>query len=315
MSVVARALRYRVLEGWGELPEGWSYMEATSVAVDSQDRVYVFNRGAHPVIVFDREGRFLRSWGEGLFRRPHGITIGPDDTLWLADDGDHTVRQFTSEGRLLLTLGTPGRPAPAHSGEPFNRPTHLAVGPRTGNLYVSDGYGNSRVHVYDPAGRYLFSWGEPGTDPGCFNIPHNIATDADGYVYVADRENHRVQVFDDRGRFVTQLVNLHRPCALYCDRRDGGRLYVGELPTHLAVNAEVPNIGARVSILTLQGELLGRVGDRFPGEAPGQFIAPHGVAVDSRGDLYVAEVSFTAKGRHEQPPREIRSLQKFVRVG
>jgi hypothetical protein len=312
MTLLAETLRFTVVEGWGTLPDGWSFVEATSVAVDRNDRVYVFNRGPHPVIVFDRDGTFVTSWGEGRFTRAHGITSGPDDTLWLTDDGDHTVRQFTAEGKLLLTIGEGGRPADPHSGKPFNRPTHVALCPRSGDVYVSDGYGNSRVHKFDPRGRHLLSWGEPGTDPGCFNVPHNIATDAEGLVYVADRENHRVQVFDAKGRYQAQLNNLHRPCGLFADRRNGGRLYIGELPTQLAVNAEVPCIGARVSIVSLEGDLLGRVGDRFAGERPGQFIAPHGVTIDSRGDLYVAEVSYTAKGSRETPPREIRSLQKFA---
>jgi DNA-binding beta-propeller fold protein YncE len=308
------AMNYRPVEGWGTLPAGWSYVEATSVAVDATDNVYVFNRGRHPVIVFDREGHFLRAWGDGIFRRPHGITIGPDGTLWLTDDQHHTIRQFTSEGKLLLTIGDPDTPSTLQGGKPFNRPTHVALCPKTGDVYVSDGYGNSRVHKYDPKGRLLFSWGEPGTDPGCFNLPHNIATDADGLVYVADRENHRVQVFDGKGRYLAQLNNLHRPCGLFADRRDGGLLYVGELPTHLAVNAGVPNLGARVSIVTLKGDLVGRVGGRFAGERPGEFVAPHGCAVDSRGALYVAEVSWTAHGSKETPPREIRSLQKFARL-
>jgi len=314
MSVVEQALRYTAAEGWGTLPDGWRYVEATSVAVDRKDDVYVYNRGEHPVIVFDREGSFLRSWGEGLMGRAHGITTGPDDSVWLTDDGNHTIRQFTSEGRLLVTIGDPDKPSELYGGKPFNRPTHVALCPHRGDIYISDGYGNSRVHKYDPRGRHLFSWGESGTDPGCFNVPHNIATDAEGLVYVADRENHRIQIFDAKGRYQGQLNNLHRPCGLVADRRSGGRLYVGELPTHLAVNAAVPNIGARVSIITLKGDLLARVGGRFSGEGPGLFVAPHGVATDSSGDFYVAEVSYTAKGRHENPPREIRSLQKFERV-
>jgi DNA-binding beta-propeller fold protein YncE len=307
-------MNYRPVEGWGRLPDGWSYVEATSVGVDAKDNVYVFNRGEHPVIVFDRDGNFLRSWGEGVFRRPHGITIGPDGTLWLTDDLHQTIRQFTAEGKLLLTLGTPDKASSLHGGEPFNRPTHVALCPRNGDVYVADGYGNSRVHKFDPKGRLLFSWGEPGTDPGCFNIPHNIATDAEGRVYVADRENHRVQIFDEKGRYLAQFNNLFRPCGLFADRRDGGLLYVGELPAHLAVSAEVPNLGARVSIVTLKGERVGRIGGRFLGEKPGEFIAPHGCVVDSRGDLYVAEVSWTATGKDLKPPRELRSLQKFARV-
>jgi len=249
---------YTPLVGWGTLPDGWSFVEATAVAVDAQDNVWVFNRGAHPVIVFDREGAFKRSWGEGVIRRAHGITIGPDGTIWLTDDLHHTVRQFTSAGKLLLTIGDPDTPSTAHGGKPFNRPTHVAISPRTGDVYVSDGYGNSRVHKYDPTGRLLKSWGAPGTDPGCFNIPHNIATDAGGRVYVADRENSRVQVFDEDGTYLDQWKNLHRPCGLAADARLGDLFFVGELPSHLPVNQAVPNIGARVSVLSIKGDLVER---------------------------------------------------------
>jgi len=303
---------YRAVEGWGRLPDGWSFVEATSVAVDGSDNVWVFNRGPHPVIVFDRDGKFLRAWGEGLIRRAHGIGIGPDGTVWLTDDLHHTIRQFTPAGTLRLTLGDPDQASTLHGGKPFNRPTHSAVCPKTGDVYISDGYGNSRVHKFDPKGRHLLSWGEPGTDPGCFNIPHNIATDAAGLVYVADRENSRVQIFDRGGQYLGQWNNLHRPCGLCADPRTDA-FYVGELPTHLPVNEKVPNIGARVSILSIKGELIARVGGPFAGEKPGEFVAPHGVAVDSHGDFYVAEVAWTAQGSKETPPREIRSLQKFVR--
>jgi len=266
------------------------------------------------VIVFDRGGAFKRSWGEGLIRRAHGITIGPDGTIWLTDDLHHTARQFTAAGKLLRTLGDPDTPSSAHGGKPFNRPTHVAISPRTGEIYVSDGYGNSRVHKYDPTGRLLKSWGAPGTDPGCFNIPHNIATDAGGRVYVADRENSRVQIFDEDGRYLDQWKNLHRPCGLAAAARLGDLFFVGELPSHLPVNQAVPNIGARVSVLSIKGDLVERIGGPFAGEKPGEFVAPHGCAVDSRGDLYVAEVSWTAAGKNENPPREIRSLQKFTRT-
>jgi DNA-binding beta-propeller fold protein YncE len=306
-------MNYRPVEKWGALPDDMSFVEATSIAVDAKDDVYVFNRGKHPLIVFDRAGRFKRTWGEGQFRRAHGITVGPDGTLWLTDDLHHTIRQFTPEGKCLLTIGDPDQASTLQGGKPFNRPTHVAISPKTGDVFISDGYGNSRVHKYDPKGRHLLSWGEPGTDPGCFNLPHNIATDATGLVYVADRENHRVQIFDPLGRYVGQWNNLHRPCGLAADARLGDIFFVGELPSHLTVNKDVPNLGARVSILSLKGQLLGRIGGPFAGEKPGEFVAPHGCAVDSRGDLYVAEVSWTAQGSHEQPPREIRSLQKFER--
>jgi DNA-binding beta-propeller fold protein YncE len=307
-------MTYRPVVGWGQLPENWSFVEATSVAVDASDNVYVFNRGAHPVIVFDRDGNFRRSWGEGTIRRAHGITIGPDGTVWLTDDLHHTARQYTPEGKLLLTIGDPDTPATLQGGKPFNRPTHVALCPKTGDVYVSDGYGNSRVHKYDPRGRHLFSWGEGGTDPGCFNLPHNIVTDAQGLVYVADRENHRIQIFDDRGRYQAQWNNLHRPCGMFADRRQNDLFYVGELGTDLPVSEHVPNLGPRVSMLSARGDLVGRFGGKFRGEEPGEFTAPHGCSVDSRGDLYVAEVAYTSRGSKEHPPREIRSLQKFTRA-
>jgi DNA-binding beta-propeller fold protein YncE len=148
--------QYEPVEDWGKLPSGWSFKEIGGVGVDDRDNVYVFNRGEHPMIVFDREGNFLRAWGEGLFPRAHGVFVAPDQTLWLTDDGDHTVRQCTPEGKVLLTLGTSGKPAPYMSGEPFHRCTHTAMAPN-GDIYVSDGYGNARVHKYAPDGRLLLS--------------------------------------------------------------------------------------------------------------------------------------------------------------
>ena len=139
--------RYRVVENWAKLPDGWEFRDVAAVAVDSKDRVYVFNRGQHPMMVFDRDGNFLRSWGEGVFNRAHGIDIDSDDTLYCTDDGDHTVRKVTTEGKVLMTIGVPGKPAPFLSGKPFNRCTHTALSPK-GEIYVSDGYGNSCGHKY-----------------------------------------------------------------------------------------------------------------------------------------------------------------------
>ncbi|HEY1268873.1 MAG TPA: peptidyl-alpha-hydroxyglycine alpha-amidating lyase family protein [Candidatus Binatia bacterium] len=312
VTVGSGQFTYEIAEGWGKLPDGWTFKEVAAVGVDGRDQVYLFTRGEHPVIVFDREGNFLRSWGEGVFKRAHGITMGPDDTIYLTDDGDHTVRKCTLNGKILLTLGIPGKPAPYQGGEPFNRCTHVALSPKN-EIYVSDGYGNSRVHKYSPDGKLLFSWGEPGTDPGQFNIVHNIVSDRDGYLYVADRENHRIQVFDGNGKFIDQWHNMHRPCALYMDSGREPLCYLGELGPSMAVNKECPNLGPRLSILSKEGKILARLGDVRPGEALGQFIAPHGLALDSRGDLYVGEVSWTIAGQHLKPPREMRSLQKLIK--
>jgi DNA-binding beta-propeller fold protein YncE len=219
---------------------------------------------------------------------------------------------------VLQTFGIPGTPAPYMSGEPFHRCTHTAFSPQ-GDLYISDGYGNARVHKFSPNGKLLFSWGEPGTDPGCFNIPHNICCDADGWVYVADRENHRVQVFDGNGKYESQWVNMHRPSGLYMEPRSQGRFYIGEIGPDMAVNIDLPNCGPRVSIYNHDGELLARLGHAHAGLDPGQFVSPHGLAVDSRGDIYVGEVSFTNWGRRvrargEPIPPGLRSLQKLVKV-
>ena len=301
---------YKHVDGWGMLPEGWSYRECPGVAVDSQDNVYVLTRGDHPVIVFDREGAFLHSFGEGLFtRRTHGIHITADDSILIADDGRHTIQKFDTQGRKLMELGTPDQPAPAWSGLPFNRPTSAAIMPRTGDVYVTDGYGNSRVHVFSATGEHKFSWGSPGIDPGQFIRPHNIAIDENERVYVVDRECHRIQIFDAQGTFITMWNNIHRPDAMVLWQ---DHVYIGELNGMAGVD-DAPGLGHRVGIYDLNGKLQCRFGAPEEGEGPGQFIAPHGIAVDSRGDIYVSEVSYTIRGFRMDPPRELRSFSKYAR--
>lgn len=303
---------YEELADWAKLPEGWTFREVADVAVDSQDRVYVFNRGEHPMMVFEQDGTFAGSWGEGLFVRPHGVTLGPDEALYCVDDGGHCIRKCTLDGQILMTIGTPGEPANRQSGQPFNQPTKVAFDPKTGDLYISDGYGNARVHKYSSDGQHLFSWGEYGTEPGQFNLVHSAATDEEGRVYIADRESHRVQIFDDQGKFLDQWNNLHRPCGLHIE---GQYVYIGQLLSHLAVNADYPYIGACVSIHDLTGRRLARLGGAHPGEEPGQFTAPHGLALDSQGAIYVGEVSWSAYGRRLDAPRLVRCFRKLARVG
>jgi DNA-binding beta-propeller fold protein YncE len=328
MPLGRNKLEYEVLEGWERLPEGWSFVEVAGVATDSKDRVYAFNRGAHPMIVFDREGKFLNAWGEGVFTNAHGIFIGPDDRIYCADNFDHTVRIFTPDGTLLQTLGKKGEPSDTgfkawrtlvqRAAGPFNMVTNVALGPN-GNLYVADGYGNARVHVFSPAGELLFSWGEPGKGPGQFNLPHAIAVDRRGRVYVADRENSRIQIFTGEGDYITEWAHVHRPDDLYIDKDEN--LFVAELGFRAGVmpaglGAAVPpphEPHACVSILTLDGEVQTRFGGE-DGCAPGNFFAPHGIWADSRGDLYVSEVNYSAGGRRGLVPLDCHSLQKFVRV-
>lgn len=308
---------YEVVHQWGKVPDGWQLLNVASIGVDSRDRVYVFNRGEHPMLVFDRDGNFLDSWGEGMFGRPHGVFIAPDDTIFLADDRHHVVRRFTSEGKELMRFGTPGKPAPYMSGEPFNRCTHAAMSPQ-GDVYITDGYGNSRVHKYGPDGKHILSWGAPGCGPGEFQIVHNILCDTDGWVYVADRENHRIQVFDGNGRYETQWQNLHRPLSLHFDRRPGvDLLYIGEAGPVTKTNRPIPNLGPRITVADKEGHILARLGADRAGSDPGYFIDVHGVAADSCGDIYVGDGAFGnwPKLFPEQPlPANLSPLKKLVRI-
>src|SRR5262245_25997354 len=222
-----RDFGYQADDHWAKVPFGWSWTEVVGVATDSRDRAFVFSRGDHPLMVFNSDGTFVTSWGEGLFVRPHGICIGPDDAVYCTDDHDHTVRKFTPDGRLLMTLGVSGRPSDTgvtgfdyrtivRAGPPFHYPTNVALSAQ-GELYVSDGYGNARVHRFAADGRLLFSWGEPGAGPGQFHLPHGIAVDREGTVYVADRENSRVQLFTPDGKYLSEWTDVARPCQVFID--------------------------------------------------------------------------------------------------
>ncbi len=319
------ALRYDVVEGWERLPKGYTHRDVAGVAVDAEDRVFLICRGDHPIIIYDRQGNFLASWGEGLFTyRTHGITVGPDQMLYCTDDGNHTVRKFTPDGKLLMTLGTLNTPSETgYDGQntltvtraagPFNRPTNLAVGPK-GDLYVSDGYGNCRVHRFSPTGELKRSWGVPGGGPGQFYLPHGIAVAADGRVFVCDRENDRIQIFDPDGEYLTEWSDTQRPTHLVFDAR--GRAYVSELWWHTGQTSgrhgriEEARPG-RVSVYDEEGRALVRWGSP-EACAPGNFAAPHGLAVDSRGDLYVSEVTWTFAVSRGRAPEGCHTFQKFA---
>lgn len=284
---------YEWVENWGDLPEGWKWGITAGVAVDSKDRVHVFNRTEHPYIVFDRQGALLYTWGRGIFTDAHGIFITPDDTLYFVDREPCLVTKFTIEGRHLLSIGERAQPSDTgyteedpsvkYAGPPFNQPTDVSIGP-DGMIYVSDGYRNCRVHVFGPEGELRYSFGEPGDGPGQFKLVHSVLWHKDK-LYVCDRGNNRIQVMTPEGKHLETWPGFLAPCRIYVDDEDV--MYVAEL-------------GARVSLIDMQGNVLGRWGNERNLE-PGQFYAPHGIWVDSAGDIYIAETLAGAK------------LQKFAR--
>ncbi|HEX2988441.1 MAG TPA: peptidyl-alpha-hydroxyglycine alpha-amidating lyase family protein [Chloroflexota bacterium] len=319
---------YKLVEGWEKLPSGFKHLDVVGAAVDAADRVYIITRSDARVIVYERDGSYVTSWGEGIFTpRTHCIRFGADGSVFTVDDGDHTVRKFTPDGQLLLMLGTPGVASDTgyskaagissivRGGPPFNRPTGIAIAPN-GELYVSDGYGNARVHRFSPEGDLIQSWGEPGTAPGQFNLPHSLWVMPDGRVMVADRENDRIQFFTADGAFLYEWTDVQRPTGVYVDK--GGLIYVSELWWKVGqksfrngpITEDRPG---RVSVFSPEGEVLARWGssDRT---APGQFIAPHGLCVDSHGDLYVAEVTYTFAAKPGLVPIDSHCFQKFARV-
>jgi len=318
-------LKYVAVPGWPTLPAGWSFVEVVAIAVDSKDRAFVFCRGEHPVMIFERDGTFVGSWGEGMFTRPHGITIGPSDEVWCVDDMGHAVHKFSPDGKLLLSLGTPGQKSDTgivgmdfrtitRPGPPFNMPTNLAIAP-SGDLYVTDGYGNARVHKFSADGKLLFSWGSAGSGPGEFNLPHGIAIDRRGRVYVADRENSRIQIFTPEGKYLTQWTDTGRPMQICFDSAE--RAYVCDVGFGAGMFPFLPPVppplrGAFVSIFDLEGNLLSRWGGSEDPCAAGDFYAPHGICVDSQGGIYVGEVVMSAGGYKGKVSPTCHSLQKFV---
>ena len=304
--------RFEPVVGWPAVPHGMSFREATSVGVGPDGRVYVFSRGQWPVTVFDADGCFLDTWGAGEFVRPHGIAFDLEGNLWLTDVGLHTVQKRTPGGKVLMQIGTPRTPAPLHSGIPFNQPTQVAVHPRTGELFVSDGYGNSSVHHFTPGGTLIKSWGAPGDGPGQFSLPHALCFVGDDQLLVADRENFRLQLFTLDGELVTQK-HLHKPQALFAGLGDDTNIYVAEGRTVPLMEAAM-RLGRKVTVLDRELNEVTRIGNETGGEMPDQFISPHGMAVDGEGSIYVAEVSYTALGSRLATPQEVVSLRKWRRV-
>ena len=255
--------------------EGW----VPGVACDSKDRVFIYSRSEKPLNVYDRDGKHLATWGESVLTPnfAHGIFIDKNDNVFVTDATNHAIYKFSPTGELLLTLGTPGQPG-TNKGDPFNRPTDIAIA-SNGDIIVSDGYLNNHVHRYTATGEHVCTWGGEGDGPGQFSISHTVRIDAQDRIWDCDRENCRIQIFDLDGNFLDEWTDLLRPNNIFIDN-DAGVLYIAEL-------------GRRISIWNIETrELLSSWGGGGePSDVPGEFLGgPHGIWVDSRGDIYAGEV-------------------------
>jgi DNA-binding beta-propeller fold protein YncE len=262
--VVIAGTGYGVLRDWAPLPPDIPPARISTVAVDSADRLYVLRRGSNPpVLVYSASGDFVGSFGDDTIFDAHGISIDARDRVFVVDRDAHQVLCFSTAGKVLFTLGDRHRPS---WNAPFNHPTDVAVAP-DGEIYVSDGYGNGNVHVFTADGTHRLSFGAVGRGAGEFMTPHALVIDRQGRVVVADRENNRVQLFDRDGKWLGEYGGLCRPMDLF-ERADGA----------LLVTDVVPSVGA----FAPDGTRIGRGRPSLNGA--------HGIAGDSRGNLYLAEI-------------------------
>jgi DNA-binding beta-propeller fold protein YncE len=254
-----------------QLPKTLKLGQCSAVAIDSKGQIYVFHRGPQPILCFDADGKFVRSWGDKLIGIAHGLRVDKDDNVWVTDIGRHVVMKFDSQGKLLLTLGR--RDKPGTATDQFDKPTDVAFG-SGGEVYVSDGYGNSRVMKFAADGKFIKTWGQAGSAPGELRLPHAIRVDGEGRVYVGDRENDRVQVFDGEGKLL-QVWPGFAPFGLAF--APGGTMFVADGRAN------------KIHRLDERGHVVQSWGQK--GAAPGEFSMPHGIHVDPAGNVLVAEVN------------------------
>ena len=264
-------LPHKVVVDWAQLPDGWNLGQTAGVAVDANDHVWVYNRGEHPVIEFDKNGQFIQSFKEPNYVSAHGIEIDADGDVWLIDVAGHSVVEYSPTGRVKLTIAGEGDNDAEYG---FNRPTGIVFRP-DGGFYVSDGYINTRVVQYTKDAVYVRHWGTKGTGDGQFNLVHDVTIDNRGRLYVADRGNSRIQVFDSDGKFLATWTDIGTPWGVEFVAAENA-IYVTD------------GVNNHVLKLDLHGKILGRLGGF--GKAQGLMDFPHHIAVDSEGSIYVAEI-------------------------
>lgn len=268
-------LPHQLVTDWAKLPVGWNFGEVSGVATDKQDNVWVFNRGLHPVMQFNREGKFLQAWPDIKIIAAHGIRVDAEGNIWLIDVKGHVVIKCNPMGRVLMILGNrQGVAGNNESKDSFNEPTGIAFD-KQGNLYISDGYVNARVIKFNKDGEYLTHWGRKGTGDGEFNLVHDVCLDAEERVYVADRTNQRVQIFDKNGKFLGKWTDIGAPWGLTYSAKENC-MYMCD------------GLNNRIVKLSMDGQVLGTLSSY--GKAPGKLDFVHNIAVDNTGALYVAEI-------------------------
>lgn len=295
-------IEYAVDPAWPKRPPEFGPPAAVpGIAVDREDRVWCVERGKVPVQVYSVQGELVRSWGQGQFRSPHSVRIDGQGNVWITDFAAHVVKKLSPEGRLLLTLGTPGKPG--EDATHFNGPTDTAIAP-TGDVFVSDGYGNRRVVHFDAQGKFVKSWGQYGGGPGQFCLPHQIAIDSRGVLYVADRNSGRIQLFDQQGTPLDQWCHVIMPWGLWITPRD--EIWAcGSSPQQWFKDGRYPppkdqmflRFSSDGKVRQLWTVPLGQDGKEKPGEC--NWL--HAVAVDSEGNIYAGDILG-------------KRMQKFVRA-
>src|SRR5262245_3910304 len=262
-------LNYEAVPNFFQLPPGENFVECCGVAVSSKGHIYVFHRGKHPLMEFDSSGKYVRSIADDLFVIPHSLRVDNEDNLWTTDVGAHVVLKLSPEGRVLLSLGR--MRIPGDDVLHFNQPTDVAFD-HDGNIYVTDGEGNSRILKFNKYGNFLLGWGMKGSGPAQFDTPHSIAIDGD-VIYVADRENARIQLFDLSGRFLREW-KLGIPYGLVVTVDHFIHIFDAS--------------AGRIVKIDHEGKALGALNGPEPGV--GRHFDPHQIAVDKDKSIFAAEV-------------------------